>query len=82
MRRTAIVLALVVAGTVCPGRASAQTSEIATEYLMTYLAPLERYPIDSSTVVVNVRPGGWVKGPRIKGKIVPPGFNAQGRHRI
>jgi hypothetical protein len=40
---------------------------------MTYLAPLERYPIDSSTVIVNVRPGGWVKGPRVSGKIIPPG---------
>ena len=54
-------------------RADAQSSKVTTEYLMTYLAPLERYPIDSSTVIVNVRPGGWVKGPRVKGKIIPPG---------
>jgi hypothetical protein len=73
MRRAALVLAIVLAVTVGPRRASAQTSEVATEYLMTYLAPLERYPIDSSKVVVNVRPGGWVKGPRIKGKILQGG---------
>ena len=71
MRRTAIVFAVVVAA--WPRGAAAQTTEVATEYLMTYLAPLERYPIDSSTVIVNVRPGGWVKGPRVKGKIIPPG---------
>lgn len=54
-------------------RADAQTSKVTTEYLMTYFAPLERYAIDSSNVVVNVRPGGWVKGPRVNGKIIPPG---------
>ena len=54
-------------------RADAQSSEVTTEYLMTYLAPSERYPIDSSTVVVNLKPGGWVKGPRVRGKIIPPG---------
>ena len=73
MRRAAIVLAIVVAISGWPSSAAAQTSEVTTEYLMTYLAPLERYPIDSSTVIVNVRPGGWVKGPRIKGKIISPG---------
>lgn len=73
MRRTAIGLAIVVAVSGWPGRAGAQTSEVTTEYLMTYLAPLERYPIDSSTVIVNVRPGGWVKGPRVRGKILAPG---------
>ena len=73
MRRAPIALAIVIAVSGWPARAAAQTSEVTSEYLMTYLAPLERYPIDSATVVVNVRPGGWVKGPRIKGKIVSPG---------
>ena len=58
-------------------RADAQSSEVTTEYLMTYLAPTERYPIDSSTVVINLRPGGWVKGPRVSGKIIPPGGDWQ-----
>ena len=73
MRRTAIALAMAVALSAWPMHAAAQTSEITTEYLMTLFAPLERYPIDSSKVIVNVRPGGWVKGPRIKGKILAPG---------
>lgn len=73
MRRTAIALAIVVAVSAWAARAAAQTSEVTTEYLMTYLAPLERFPIDASSVVVNVRPGGWVKGPRVKGKIISPG---------
>lgn len=73
MRRTAIALAIVVAVSAWAARAAAQTSEVTTEYLMTYLAPLERFPIDASSVVVNVKPGGWVKGPRVKGKIISPG---------
>ena len=73
MKVIAIVVTTVVALCASTLRADAQTSQITTEYLMTYLAPLERYPIDSSAVVVNVRPGGWVKGPRVKGKIIPPG---------
>jgi hypothetical protein len=48
-----------------PPGAEAQTSQVTTEYLMTYLAPLDRHPIDGSTVIVNVPPGGWVKGPGI-----------------
>jgi hypothetical protein len=51
---------------------NAQSTEIQTEYLMTYSVPLERHPIDSSTVVIDVKPGGWVKGPKLNGKIVPP----------
>lgn len=73
MRRTAAVMVVVFALSGWQRGAAAQTTEVATEYLMTYLAPLDRYPIDSSTVVVNVKPGGWVKGPRIKGKIISPG---------
>jgi hypothetical protein len=68
-----IVVTTVVALCGAALRIEGQTSEIKTEYLMTVQAPLERYPIDSSTVIVNVKPGGWVKGPRIKGKIIPPG---------
>jgi hypothetical protein len=28
--------------------------------------------IDQSLLVFNVQPGGWVEGPKIKGKIVAP----------
>jgi hypothetical protein len=57
------------------GSAQAQTTSIKTEYLMTYMAPLDApYPIDSSLVIVNVNPdGGWAKGPKISGKFIPPG---------
>lgn len=51
----------------------AQTTQISTEYLMTVYIPTERKAIDSSLTVVNILPGGWVKGPRISGKIVAPG---------
>src|SRR5580700_8721895 len=52
----------------------AQTTRISTEYLMTLYAPLAAADaIDASLYVYNVRPGGWVKGPRIKGTILAPG---------
>jgi hypothetical protein len=52
----------------------AQTTGISTEYLMTLYAPLAAADaIDTSLYVYNVRPGGWVGGPRIKGTILPPG---------
>ena len=54
--------------------ALAQTTAIKTEYLMTYVAQLDPpYPIDNSLVIVNVKPGGWAKGPKISGTFIPPG---------
>lgn len=54
--------------------AHAQSTEITTEYLMTYVALLDPpIPIDNSMVIVNIKPGGWVKGPKISGKFVSPG---------
>jgi Protein of unknown function (DUF3237) len=54
--------------------AFAQTTAIKTEYLMTYVAQLDApYPIDNSMVIVNVKPGGWAKGPKINGTFIPPG---------
>ena len=48
-------------------------TEVATEYLMTVYLPLDpAQVIDDSLVVVNVRAGGWVEGPKIKGKIIQP----------
>jgi hypothetical protein len=53
--------------------ARAQTTQIATEYLMTYVALVDQpIPIDGSLLVANIRPGGWVKGPRITGRFVSP----------
>ena len=52
-----------------------QSTTIETEYLMTYLAPLDSpVPIDDALVTFNVSPtGGWAKGPSISGSFVPPG---------
>ena len=50
------------------------STQISTEYLMTYVAPLDPpMAIDDGMMIVNVRPGGWVRGPNINGKFVSPG---------
>ncbi len=54
--------------------AGAQTTRIATEYLMTLYAPLDpAQQIDNSAIIRNVGAGGWVKGPRINGTLIAPG---------
>ncbi len=54
--------------------ARAQTTELKPEYLMTYMALLEPpYAVDNSLLIVNVKPGGWAKGPKIKGTFIAPG---------
>lgn len=54
--------------------APAQTTSIKAEYLMTYVALLEPpYAVDDTLLVVNVKPGGWAKGPNISGSFIPPG---------
>jgi hypothetical protein len=56
-----------------PWALHAQTTKISTEYLMTMYAPLDAdQAVDSTLDVNNVRPGGWVKGPKISGTIVAP----------
>lgn len=63
-----------VATLVSPSTLFAQTTKISTEYLMTLYAPLDAaQAIDPSLYVSNVRPGGWVKGPRINGTLLAPG---------
>lgn len=53
--------------------AAAQTTKVDTDFLMTLYAPLAAgQEIDPSLYVNNVRPGGWVKGPRINGTLVAP----------
>jgi hypothetical protein len=47
------------------------TTSLQSEYLMTLYVPLEPHIVDETLRAVN-HPGGWVQGPRIKGKIVPP----------
>jgi hypothetical protein len=53
--------------------AAAQTTTVSTQYLMTLYAPLgPGQEIDSSLEVNEVRPGGWVIGPQIKGTLLAP----------
>ena len=53
--------------------AGGPTTSIQTEYLMTLHAQLNPpQAVDQSLLVVNVPAGGWVEGPRIKGKILGP----------
>ncbi len=47
------------------------STSLQSEYLMTLYVPLEPHIVDDNLRAVN-HPGGWVQGPRIKGKIVPP----------
>jgi hypothetical protein len=73
--RNVLVVLLAVLGFMQLGSAYAQQAAAPTlEYLMSYKALLEPpTPVDSSLLIVNVKPGGWVKGPRISGKFVAPG---------
>ena len=53
----------------------AQTTQISTEYLMTLYAPLEApQQFDNTLFIYTLPPGseGWVKGPKIEGRIIPP----------
>jgi len=65
--------ACVAAALLYPTTAAAQTTTVSMEYLMTLYAPLGAgQEIDSSMEVNEVRPGGWVKGPRINGRLLAP----------
>ena len=51
-----------------------QSTKITTEYIMSYEAPLDPpLAIDEGMMIVNVREGGWVTGPKINGKFIAPG---------
>jgi Protein of unknown function (DUF3237) len=54
------------------GAAEAQTTTLKSEYLMTFYATLKPPSVVSNNFRVFDVPSGWVEGPRIKGKIVPP----------
>jgi hypothetical protein len=70
-RTIALVCGLLLCGATTS--AVAQTVPIKTEYLMTYVAPLDApIGVDGSLQVFNVKPGGWVKGPKINGTCVSP----------
>jgi hypothetical protein len=73
--RNALVMLVAAFGFTQPGSLQAQQASPPTlEYLMSYKALLEPpTPVDNSLVIVNVKPGGWVKGPKINGSFVAPG---------
>ena len=66
-------LLLAISLTAYSGSVHAQTTQVSTDYLMTVYIPTERKAIDNGLTIVNILPGGWVKGPKISGKIIPPG---------
>ncbi len=58
----------------CSPLAWAQTTHVTTEYLLSYYALLDApSPVDGSLMLFNIKPGGWVKGPKINGKFMAPG---------
>jgi Protein of unknown function (DUF3237) len=70
---TAGILIAVALGTHVLAVAGEPSTSIQTEYLMTMHTPLApAQVIDRSLAIVNDPGGGWVEGPRIKGKIVAP----------
>jgi hypothetical protein len=67
-----ILLALTV-GIQVPVKAGGPMTSVQTEYLMTLHAPLNLpQAIDQNLLIFNVPAGGWVEGPRIKGKLLGP----------
>jgi hypothetical protein len=67
-------MAAVAFGSQIPAGAGEPTTSVQTEYLMTLHAPLAPpLAVDQSLLVIGVpASGGWVEGPRIKGKLVGP----------
>jgi hypothetical protein len=52
--------------------AAGPTTSVQGEYLMTLYVPIaEAHDVDDSLRVID-HPDGWVEGPQIKGKIIPP----------
>jgi hypothetical protein len=48
-------------------------TQITTEYIMTLHAPLDPpQGANSDLQIYNVRPGGWVRGPSIRGAVIRP----------
>lgn len=48
-------------------------TQITTEYIMTLHSPLDPpQGANSDLQIYNVRPGGWVRGPAIRGEVIAP----------
>ena len=54
-------------------QAGGPTTSVQAEYLMTLSANLEAAQVVDAGMVIFNSSTGWVEGPRIKGKLVPPG---------
>ena len=54
-----------------PGGALAQTTSLKAEYLMTAYGTLKPQVVNKGFQIVDI-PSGWVEGPGIKGKVLPP----------
>jgi hypothetical protein len=49
------------------------STQITSEYIMTLHAPLdEPQVVNNNLQIFNVRPGGWVEGPAIRGEVAAP----------
>jgi len=49
------------------------STQVAAEYIMTLHAPLDPpQGAGADLQIFNVRPGGWVRGPSIRGEVIPP----------
>src|SRR5215831_15155469 len=60
--RSALTLATALLVQGASGLAHAQATQVTTEYLMTYVLPVDPpIPIDASMLIAKLRPGGWVK---------------------
>jgi hypothetical protein len=69
----AVVSLLGVARVAADESKSGPSTELKFEYLMTYVALLDPpVTVDNSMAVVNLKPGGWVKGPKISGSFIQP----------
>ena len=66
------ILIAVAVATQNPAGAGEPSTSVQTQYLMTLHAPLAPpLAVDQSLIVIGASgPGGWVEGPRIKGKLV------------
>lgn len=73
MKKIAVTLTFLSSLLALPLASQAQSTSISTEYLMTIHIPTERKAIDPTLTIVNILPGGSVKGPGINGKVIAPG---------
>lgn len=73
MKKIITTFAFLLSSFVLPALSHAQSTQIRTEYLMTMTLPTERKAIDPTLTIVNILPGGSVKGPAISGKVIAPG---------